>query len=345
MSTTGWPEAAGRGPAAVSARRNWLKLAILLLLLAALGWVLTLIVQYCRTGAPFQELPGLLRVTREVRYFDSLYGVSRPLGVAVSNAGDRIYVSESGGERRILVFNRFGEEIASLIPPGSVLAGRVPLYVAVSPENEIYVSDRFNRAIYIWAADGSFVGTFEPQSVPAEDWHPVGLAFDRQGNLYVTDLTPGKHRVMVFDSSGALKLQFGKEGADPGDFWFPNGLAVDGEGRIYVADGNNGRLQVFDAEGRFLSNIGRGFGRGNLALPRGVAVDGDNRLYVADASMHIVNVYDVSGEAPEFLYAFGSYGLGDGQFRFPNGIAVDGSSRFYVTDRENGRVEIWSYQR
>jgi sugar lactone lactonase YvrE len=61
--------------------------------------------------------------------------------------------------------------------------------------------------------------------------------------------------------------------------------------------------------------------------------------------MHTIKVYDVSGDAPAFLRAFGSYGLGNGQFRFPNGIALDGSSRIYVTDRENGRVQIWSYQR
>jgi DNA-binding beta-propeller fold protein YncE len=321
-------------------RPNWLKLTALLILLICLGWVALLIFQYCGNGLfpkHLPGLPGLSQVAERASYSDSFpddSGLGRPLGVAVGSGGDRIYVTESDGERMIRVFNREGREIGALAPPGTDASTRVPLYVAVSPKDEVYVSDRFNHAIYIWAADGSFVGTFEPQSVGAEGWNPMGLAFDPQGNLYVTDLTPGKHRVMVFDSSGALKLQFGKEGTDPGDFSYPSGLAVDDEGRIYVADGNNGRLQVFDAEGRLVNGISRGYAQGDLALPRGVALDGDGHLFVADTAAQSVKVYDISGDAPEFLYALG------GEFRYPNGVDV-ADGMIYVTDRENGRVQIW----
>jgi DNA-binding beta-propeller fold protein YncE len=144
---------------------------------------------------------------------------------------------------------------------------------------------------------------------------------------------------MVFDSSGALKLEFGTEGKEPGDFWYPNGLAVDGDGRIYVADGDNGRLQVFDAEGSLLYLIPRGFASGDLSMPRGVALDGDDHLLVADTTAHSVKVYDVSGDRPDFLLDIGA---DNGRFRYPNGIAVAGG-RIYVTDRENSRVQIWDY--
>ena len=324
------------------ASRNRLKLLIILVLLAALGWVLMLGIQYLFTKKSITQLTGVPPIgglfEGKARYLGSLDNVERPLGVAVSDDGT-VYVSESTGERMIRVFNRDGDEIAALAPPGTNSRARVPLYVAISPKNEIYVSDRFNRAIYIWAADGSFTGTFQPQSVPAEDWHPMGVAFDRQGNLYVSDVTPGKHRVMVFDTAGTLKLQFGKEGKEVGDFWYPNGLAVDGDGRIYVADGDNGRLQVFDAEGSLLYIIPRGFAKGDLSMPRGVALDGDDHLLVADTTANAVKVYDISGDRPDFI---SDIGADNGQLRYPNGVAVDGS-RIYVTDRENARVQIWDY--
>jgi len=324
--------------------KNRLKLLIILLLLAGLSWVLILGIRYFLTKQSITQLmpppvSGLFE--GKARYLGSLEGVQRPLGVAVSNDG-KIYVAESGGERMVRVFNRNGDEINALAPPGTETAARVPLYVAISPKNEIYVSDRSNRAIYIWAADGSYVGTFQPQSVPAEDWHPMGLAFDRQGNVYVTDVSPGKHRVMVFDSSGALKLEFGKEGKEEGDFWFPNGVAVDGAGRIYVADGNNGRLQAFDAEGSLLYIIPRGFASGDLGMPRGVALDSHDRLFVVDTSANSVMVYDISGDRPDFIHGIGESGTGDGQLNYPNGVAIDGS-RIYATDRENSRVQIWDY--
>jgi DNA-binding beta-propeller fold protein YncE len=328
------------------ASKNRLKLLIILVLLAALGWVLMLGIQYLLTRQSITQLTGVPPpigglFEGQSRYLGSLEGVQRPLGVAVSDDG-KIYVSESGGEGMVRVFNRDGDEIAALAPPGAEFSYRVPLYVAISPKDEIYVSDRFNRAIYIWAADGSFVGTYQPQSVPAEDWHPMGLAFDRQGNFYVTDVTPGKHRVLVFDSSGALTLQFGKEGQEEGDFWYPNGIAVDGDGRIYVADGNNGRLQVFDAQAGLLYLIPRGFASGDLGIPRGVALDGDGHLLVVDTSAHAVKVYDISGDRPDFIRDIGESGSGDGQLRFPNGVAL-ADGKIYVTDRENGRVQIWSY--
>jgi tripartite motif-containing protein 71 len=352
MSTTEWPQPGGGGilqpggPAGGAGRQKWVKLVIVLLLLASLGWVLLLGVQYFLTGRPITQLPGLPGPVsglfkQPAQYESSLYGVQRPLGVAVGADGNA-YVTESDGQRKVHVFNRAGQEVRSFAPPNTEITSRVPLYVAISPKNEIYVSDRFNRAIYIWAADGSFAGTYQPQSVPAEDWHPMGLAFDSAGNLYVTDVTPEKHRVMVFDSSGALKLQFGKEGQAESEFWYPNGIAVDGKGRIYVADGDNGRLQIFDAQGKLLSIISRGFASGDLSMPRGVALDGGGHLLVADTSAHTVKVYDISGNSPRFLSDFGESGSGDGQFNYPNGVAL-ADGKIYVTDRENGRVQIWSY--
>ncbi len=351
MSTTDWPQPGGilqpGGPAGGAGRQKWVKLVIVFLLLAALGWVLLLGVQYFLTGRPLTQLPGLPGPVsglfkEPAQYESSLYGVQRPLGVAVGTDGN-VYATESDGERKIHVFNRAGQEVLSFAPPNTEIPSREPLYIAISPKNEIYVSDRFNRAIYIFSSDGKTMSVFQPGPVPAEDWHPMGLAFDSAGNLYVTDVTPEKHRVMVFDSSGALKLQFGKEGQEDGQLWFPNGIAVDGKGRIYVADGDNGRLQVFDAAGKLLSIISRGYGSGDLAMPRGVALDGDGHLLVADTSAATVKVYDISGDSPRFLSDFGEAGSGDGQFSYPNGVAL-ADGKIYVTDRENNRVQIWSYK-
>jgi sugar lactone lactonase YvrE len=122
------------------------------------------------------------------------------------------------------------------------------------------------RTIFVFSASGEPRG--EIAAPVAEGWIPMALAFDRAGNLYVTDTTPGQHRVLVMDRQGILVRQFGKEGQDRGDFSFPNGIAVDSKGNIFVADSGNGRVQAFDKTGALLFAIGRGTAKGP-AMPRG----------------------------------------------------------------------------
>jgi len=337
----------GGEPTGASGWPVWLKLLIILVLLGTLAWVLLLAVQYQKTKRPITELPGVppqvAGVSKaEPQYLRSIPDVQRPLGVAVGEDG-MVYVTESGGERKIHVFDSSGSEVRSFVPPGTDVPSRVPVYVAVSPEGKVYVSDRDANTIYIFSPDGALLGEVAPP-VPGEDtWHPLGLAFDRAGNLYVTDVTPEKHRVLVLDPEGKLKRQFGREGSADGEFWFPNAVAIDDQGRIYVSDSNNGRVQVFDSSGRFLYKIERGLARGDLSLPRGIAIDDDSHLFVVDTARQVVQVYDVSEDLPRFLQTFGDDQSQGAIFAYPNGLALDGSGAVYVTDRENNRVQVWRY--
>jgi streptogramin lyase len=50
-----------------------------------------------------------------------------------------------------------------------------------------------------------------------------------------------------------VALEFGSEGIGAGQFKDARSIAVDGEGRIYTAEYIGGRLQVFDAQGKFVT--------------------------------------------------------------------------------------------
>ena len=43
----------------------------------------------------------------------------------------------------------------------------------------------------------------------------------------------------------------------PGDFGAPQGVAVDADGNVYVTDTLNNRVEIFDADGNFLSTFGK----------------------------------------------------------------------------------------
>ncbi len=313
----------------------------LILLLALLGVGLAGVAglwgYYLTTRKPLSAVLPSAPAVAEVfkpRYLFSIYGVDRPVGVAVSPDGERIYVAESGGERKVHVFDRKGERLFTMAT-ADTLAERTPVYVEVDGQGRIFVSDRRQHTVFLFDPEGNPLGQMAPP--PGETfWAPLGIALGPE-RIYLTDITRGMHRVLVYTQDGQFVQAFGTEGKDPGQFWYPNGIEVDPEGRIYVTDSNNGRLQVFDASGELLYRLG-GFN-----LPRGTAMDDQQRLYVVDAVGQRVVVYGLFAQPIELLFDFGDLGLGDGQFNYPNDIAVDTTGRLYIADRENNRIQVWSY--
>jgi DNA-binding beta-propeller fold protein YncE len=315
------------------------KAIILLLLLGLLIGLLILAIWYLLFRQPIiAPLPGISD-TALPHYTSSIYGVDGPVGVAVSSSGDRVYVTQTGGQPGVLIFDADGNGVGTFeTPSGSVHA---PVYLAIDPlTQEIYVSDRMAGAIYVYDTAGKLLRQYEPTSaIPA--WQPLGLAFDTAGNLFVTDFSGTTQKVEVFDRTGALVRTLG---ADSG-LSFPNGVSVDAAGNAWVTDSSNGRLLVFDQAGKVIAQVGRGVGEGNLGLPRGVVVAGE-RVFVADNTAHGVFAYRPlsAGEgSPSFVGFLGGEGRAEGQFEFPNGITVDGRGRMYVADLANNRVQVWSY--
>jgi DNA-binding beta-propeller fold protein YncE len=74
-------------------------------------------------------------------------------------------------------------------------------------------------------------------------------------------------------------LQFGSEGIGPGMFKDARSIAVDGSGRIYVGEYSGGRIQVFDSEGKFITQW-----MVDPKMPlRGMAADRNGVVYVVQS--------------------------------------------------------------
>ncbi|MBI5879135.1 MAG: hypothetical protein HZB53_15920 [Chloroflexi bacterium] len=292
---------------------------------------------YLATRQPLSRMvPAAKALSSSIKphYLFSIYGMEQPLGVAVDPAGERLYVTESDGERLVRVFDGDGKALFSFAPPSSSPASRSPGYVTLDSSGRVFVSDIGRHTVDIYDAGGNYQNSMAPAL--KDGWFPLGLRYIG-GTLYLTDITDAKHRVVALKADGTPFVTFGREGHESGELWFPNSAVADGDGRIYVGDSNNGRVQVFDRQGQVLSMI-PGF-----SLPRGMAIDAEQRLYVVDAVAQEVEVYDTTKAQAELLFRFGDFGLGDGQFNYPNDIAIDGSGRLYITDRASNRVQVWVY--
>ena len=79
------------------------------------------------------------------------------------------------------------------------------------------------------------------------------------------------------DGFATVLFEFGREGIGPGMFNDARSIAVDGAGRIYAGEYTGGRIQVFDPEGKFISqwNVGD-----RKTILRGLAADRKGTVYV-----------------------------------------------------------------
>jgi hypothetical protein len=83
---------------------------------------------------------------------------------------------------------------------------------------------------------------------------PTDVAWDGDGNLYVADGYDNS-RIAKFDKDGKYIKSWGTRGTGPGQFHTPHSIAADAKGLVYVADRDNHRIQVFDGDGNFKSQI------------------------------------------------------------------------------------------
>ena len=116
-------------------------------------------------------------------------------------------------------------------------------------------------------------------------------------------------------------------------------MAINSNGVVYVTDYNNHRVQLFSAEGQFISSFGsEGSQHGQLYFPTSICVDSTNTVYVTDEN-HRVSVYTSSGQ---FIKCFGTQGSGEGELSYPKGVAVDNTTgALYVCDFWNDRVVVY----
>ena len=262
-----------------------------------------------------------------------------PYGIAIDSKG-LVYVADQR-VGAIFIFNTETHDTQMIRNGYEAHFGWINA-LAIDDDDRLFVSDgKMHRVLILNSKH-------EVENQIAEGLQdPVGLAIDTTNRfLYVVDTQ--QDQVIVYDAD-SLKLlrRIGTGGkkhflTSPGDFGAPQGVALDGEGNVYVTDTMNNRVEIFDADGNFISAFGKnGDGPGYFARPKGIAIDGDGHIWVADQIQDRLQVFNRDGQL--LTYIGTGHGEMPGQFKTLAGVAIDKHNRVFTTEQEPGRLQVFRY--
>lgn len=301
----------------------------------------------------FRVLEGWGRLPEGWRYVEAA-------GVAVDSR-DNVYVFNRG-EHPLIVFDREGNFLRSW---GEGLVGRAH-GITIGPDGEVWLTDDGNHTIRKFTPEGRLLLTIGDPDKPAT--LQSGKPFNRPTHVALSPLTGdlfisdgyGNSRVHKYDPKGRHLFSWGEPGTDPGCFNLPHNIATDAEGLVYVADRENHRVQVFDAEGRYLAQIN------NVHRPCGLLIDRreGGTIYVGELGSDLAvnqSVPNLGGRVSilslkgDLLGRVGDRFRGEkpGQFVAPHGVVTDSRGDLYVAEvsytakgrHENPPREIRSLQK
>ena len=184
-----------------------------------------------------------------------------------------------------------------------------PMGMAFDSTGAIYFADTHNHIIRkidssgnITTIAGNGTAGYDGDGGAATDAElnfPHDIAFDKAGNLYISDTS--NDVIRKIDTKGIITTvagdgHYGFKGdggpALDASFFFPKGLAVDSSGNLYIADSINSRIRMVTSGGVIYTIAGNGrygyYGDGGLAtnaslkFPTGVTVGANGALYVVD---------------------------------------------------------------
>ncbi len=149
---------------------------------------------------------------------------------------------------------------------------------------------------------------------------PTDVALSSSGDIYVSD-GYGNARVHKFGPRGELLFSWGEPGPGPGQFRLPHSIWVDKIDRVWVTDRENSRIQIFNDQGEFLSQLT------DLIRPTDLFID-DDAIYVSELCRRI-SIFTMDGE---LLSRWGNerHDIREPLFVAPHAIAVDSRGDLYV---------------
>ncbi|MGW3567992.1 NHL repeat-containing protein [Streptomyces sp. NPDC000941] len=305
--------------------------------------------------------------------------LNSPFGLAVDRQGN-LYIADRYNHRvrkvtpdGIITTIAGNGEAGYISDGGPAVATRLslPPDVAVDDAGNVYITDFGNHRVrkvtpagVITTVAGNGEAGYISDGGPAVATrlnYPHGIAVDREGNLYFSEMN--NHRVRKVTPDGIITTVAGN--GQPGyvsdggpavatRLSTPSGLAVDPEGNLYIGDWGNHRVRKVTRNGIITTVAGNGTGGyvsdggpaavTSLNYPHGVALDAAGNLYIGDSGNHRVRRVSTTGIITTVAGTGIAGYIDDGgpavstRLYSPWGVALDAAGNLYIGDYNNHRV-------
>jgi sugar lactone lactonase YvrE len=243
---------------------------------------------------------------------------------------------------------------AAFNDPAAIVADTNGNFFVADSQNDAIREITTNGVVTTFAGQLGVAGSANGTGTGAQFSAPCGLAFDKNGNLFVSDT--GNSTICEITPAGAVSTFAGIAGgsgfadgaAGTAQFNSPLGIAVAPDGTIYVADSGNHCIRAIS--GGIVSTFagspgiwGSADGTGTNAQfngPVGLAFDSRTNLFVSDANNETIRKIAPDGTVITYAGAAGADGSTDGtlanaRFRSPAELAFDKRRNLFVADSLN----------
>jgi sugar lactone lactonase YvrE len=255
--------------------------------------------------------------------------------------------------------------------------------VVVDASGNLYIADTGNNRIRMVTASTGVITTVAGNgtlgfagdagaATSAELGNPIGVVFDAGGDLYISDSSNNRIRMVAagtgiistFAGNGTAGYSADGVAATSSELNSPYGIALDAGGNLYIADATNNRVRKVSATTGIITTVAgngtQGFaGDGSAATssemyaPTAVAVDANGNLYIVDrdnsrvrevlAATGIISTFAGGGSSPSTCSG-STDSVGDGcaatsaNIDYPYGVALDTSGNLYIPGSNSQRV-------
>jgi DNA-binding beta-propeller fold protein YncE len=221
---------------------------------------------------PFDSVPNAIKMP------DGMY-LGEVSGIAVNSKG-HVFVftrgnttgpAYSAAAAQLLEFDKDGKFIREI--GRNLYAWSFAHTVRIDKSDNIWVTDKGSDMVIEFNPSGGVAMVFgrkqeasdegtEPLKHPKPPLPPVDglfrqvtdVAWDAAGDSFISDGYINS-RVAKYDKNGRWIKSFGEPGSGPGQLNTPHSIATDNQGNVYVANRGNGRIEVFDGDGKYLRQI------------------------------------------------------------------------------------------
>src|SRR6202795_841577 len=322
---------------------------------------------------PFDSVPNVVKLPKDM-YLGEVSGVAvNSKGhIFIFSRGNTTGPAYAASAAQLLEFDKDGKYIREI--GHNLYAWSFAHTVRIDKDENIWAADKGSDMVIKFNPEGQVIMVFgrkqeasdegtEPLKHPKPPLPPVDgmfrqvpdVAWDSAGNAYISDGYINS-RVAKIDKNGNWIKSWGEPGNGPGQFNTPHNIAVDAQNNVYVADRGNRRIQVFDADGKFLHQItidvlapadaraaiGAKPTANTGTMARGAPwtlciTPGPNQvLYTSDAYPGRIYKLSLDGKV---LGMLGKSGKQPGQFGWIHSIACPSENELYVAEILNWRVQ------